>query len=33
MDKSMFVKVKTLGVGAFGEVCLACKVDTQRCMP
>lgn len=29
MDKSMFVKVKTLGVGAFGEVCLACKVDTH----
>ncbi|CAI9178740.1 unnamed protein product [Rangifer tarandus platyrhynchus] len=29
MDKSMFVKVKTLGIGAFGEVCLACKVDTH----
>ena len=29
MDKSMFVEVKTLGVGAFGEVCLACKVDTH----
>nr|XP_031321574.1 serine/threonine-protein kinase LATS2 isoform X1 [Camelus dromedarius]XP_031321575.1 serine/threonine-protein kinase LATS2 isoform X1 [Camelus dromedarius] len=29
MDKSMFVKIKTLGVGAFGEVCLACKVDTH----
>ncbi|XP_023386485.1 serine/threonine-protein kinase LATS2, partial [Pteropus vampyrus] len=29
MDKSMFVRVKTLGVGAFGEVCLACKVDTH----
>ncbi|XP_041950997.1 serine/threonine-protein kinase LATS1 isoform X1 [Alosa sapidissima] len=28
MDKSMFVKIKTLGVGAFGEVCLARKVDT-----
>lgn len=28
MDKSMFVKIKTLGVGAFGEVCLASKVDT-----
>lgn len=23
MDKSMFVKIKTLGIGAFGEVCLA----------
>ncbi|XP_048453894.1 serine/threonine-protein kinase LATS2 [Rhincodon typus] len=29
MDKSLFVKVKTLGVGAFGEVCLAQKVDTN----
>nr|XP_056714688.1 serine/threonine-protein kinase LATS2 [Euleptes europaea] len=29
MDKSMFVKIKTLGIGAFGEVCLACKVDTN----
>uniref|UniRef100_A0A8C9DI84 non-specific serine/threonine protein kinase n=1 Tax=Prolemur simus TaxID=1328070 RepID=A0A8C9DI84_PROSS len=29
MDKSMFVKIKTLGIGAFGEVCLACKVDTH----
>ncbi|KAM8802536.1 serine/threonine-protein kinase LATS2 isoform 2-T3 [Rhynchonycteris naso] len=29
MDKSMFVKIKTLGVGAFGEVCLVCKVDTH----
>ncbi|KAL2082699.1 hypothetical protein ACEWY4_022517 [Coilia grayii] len=28
MDKSMFIKIKTLGVGAFGEVCLARKVDT-----
>ncbi|XP_065124795.1 serine/threonine-protein kinase LATS1 [Paramisgurnus dabryanus] len=28
MDKSMFEKIKTLGVGAFGEVCLARKVDT-----
>ncbi|XP_028808819.1 serine/threonine-protein kinase LATS1 [Denticeps clupeoides] len=28
MDKSMFVKIKTLGIGAFGEVCLARKVDT-----
>uniref|UniRef100_A0A8D2H1R8 non-specific serine/threonine protein kinase n=1 Tax=Urocitellus parryii TaxID=9999 RepID=A0A8D2H1R8_UROPR len=29
MNKSMFVKIKTLGIGAFGEVCLACKVDTH----
>nr|XP_033805474.1 serine/threonine-protein kinase LATS2 [Geotrypetes seraphini]XP_033805475.1 serine/threonine-protein kinase LATS2 [Geotrypetes seraphini]XP_033805476.1 serine/threonine-protein kinase LATS2 [Geotrypetes seraphini]XP_033805478.1 serine/threonine-protein kinase LATS2 [Geotrypetes seraphini]XP_033805479.1 serine/threonine-protein kinase LATS2 [Geotrypetes seraphini]XP_033805480.1 serine/threonine-protein kinase LATS2 [Geotrypetes seraphini] len=29
MDKSMFVKIKTLGIGAFGEVCLSCKVDTN----
>ncbi|MBN3307105.1 LATS1 kinase, partial [Amia calva] len=29
MDKSMFVKIKTLGIGAFGEVCLAKKVDTN----
>ncbi|KYO37704.1 serine/threonine-protein kinase LATS1 isoform A [Alligator mississippiensis] len=29
MDKTMFVKIKTLGVGAFGEVCLARKVDTN----
>ncbi|XP_066276701.1 serine/threonine-protein kinase LATS1-like [Branchiostoma lanceolatum] len=29
LDKSMFVKIKTLGVGAFGEVALARKVDTQ----
>uniref|UniRef100_A0A2K6SE11 non-specific serine/threonine protein kinase n=1 Tax=Saimiri boliviensis boliviensis TaxID=39432 RepID=A0A2K6SE11_SAIBB len=29
MDKSMFVKIKTLGIGAFGEVYLACKVDTH----
>ena len=29
MDKSMFVKIKTLGIGAFGEVCLARKVDTK----
>lgn len=28
MDKSMFVKIKTLGIGAFGEVCLTRKVDT-----
>lgn len=24
----MFVKIKTLGIGAFGEVCLTRKVDT-----
>ncbi|XP_038623370.1 serine/threonine-protein kinase LATS1 [Tachyglossus aculeatus] len=29
MDKSMFKKIKTLGIGAFGEVCLARKVDTD----
>ncbi|XP_058881133.1 serine/threonine-protein kinase LATS1-like [Acipenser ruthenus] len=29
MDKCMFVKIKTLGIGAFGEVCLAKKVDTN----
>ncbi|XP_006894163.1 PREDICTED: serine/threonine-protein kinase LATS2 [Elephantulus edwardii] len=29
MDKSMFMKIKTLGIGAFGEVCLTCKVDTK----
>ncbi|CAH2250827.1 serine threonine- kinase LATS1 [Pelobates cultripes] len=29
MDKSMFVKIKTLGIGAFGEVCLARKTDTN----
>ena len=28
MDKSMFVKIKTLGVGAFGEVALCRKKDT-----
>lgn len=28
MEKSMFVKIKTLGIGAFGEVCLTRKVDT-----
>ncbi|CAL8317477.1 unnamed protein product [Merluccius merluccius] len=27
MDKSMFKRIKTLGVGAFGEVCLARKED------
>ncbi|KAJ8350940.1 hypothetical protein SKAU_G00260700 [Synaphobranchus kaupii] len=29
MDKSMFVKIKTLGIGAFGEVCLTRKMDTS----
>ncbi|XP_029449944.1 serine/threonine-protein kinase LATS1 isoform X2 [Rhinatrema bivittatum] len=29
MEKSMFKKIKTLGIGAFGEVCLARKVDTN----
>lgn len=29
MDKSLFVKIKTLGIGAFGEVCLASKMDTK----
>ncbi|XP_053736103.1 serine/threonine-protein kinase LATS1 isoform X1 [Synchiropus splendidus] len=28
MDKSMFKRIKTLGIGAFGEVCLARKEDT-----
>ncbi|KAJ8008972.1 hypothetical protein DPEC_G00083970 [Dallia pectoralis] len=28
MDKSMFQRIKTLGIGAFGEVCLARKEDT-----
>eukprot|EP01136_Pigoraptor_vietnamica_P038754 Opistho-1_new@108518 len=30
MDKSMFQPVKTIGVGAFGEVVLVRKVDTQH---
>ncbi|XP_076304780.1 serine/threonine-protein kinase warts isoform X1 [Tachypleus tridentatus] len=30
MDKSMFVKMKTIGVGAFGEVALVRKVDTNQ---
>ena len=29
MNKSMFKKIKTLGVGAFGEVALARKMDTN----
>lgn len=28
MDKSMFVKIKPIGVGAFGEVTLVSKIDT-----
>ncbi|XP_017267512.1 serine/threonine-protein kinase LATS1 [Kryptolebias marmoratus] len=28
MEKSMFKRIKTLGIGAFGEVCLARKEDT-----
>ncbi|CAG5928387.1 unnamed protein product, partial [Menidia menidia] len=28
MDKSMFKRIKTLGIGAFGEVCLSRKEDT-----
>ncbi|XP_033931981.1 serine/threonine-protein kinase LATS1 [Pseudochaenichthys georgianus] len=28
MDKSMFKRIKMLGIGAFGEVCLARKEDT-----
>lgn len=27
MDKFMFVKIKILGIGVFGEVCFVCKVD------
>nr|XP_045614888.1 serine/threonine-protein kinase Warts-like [Procambarus clarkii]XP_045614889.1 serine/threonine-protein kinase Warts-like [Procambarus clarkii]XP_045614890.1 serine/threonine-protein kinase Warts-like [Procambarus clarkii]XP_045614891.1 serine/threonine-protein kinase Warts-like [Procambarus clarkii]XP_045614893.1 serine/threonine-protein kinase Warts-like [Procambarus clarkii]XP_045614894.1 serine/threonine-protein kinase Warts-like [Procambarus clarkii]XP_045614895.1 serine/threonine-pro len=30
MDKQLFRKVKTIGVGAFGEVALVCKIDTHR---
>ncbi|XP_019746271.1 serine/threonine-protein kinase LATS1 isoform X2 [Hippocampus comes] len=29
MDKCMFKRIKTLGIGAFGEVCLAMKEDTE----
>lgn len=29
MDKSMFVKIKPIGVGAFGEVTLVRKIDTS----
>lgn len=30
MDKSMFIKIKTIGIGAFGEVALVRKVDTNH---
>ncbi|XP_005187820.1 serine/threonine-protein kinase Warts [Musca domestica] len=30
MDKSMFVKIKPIGVGAFGEVTLVRKIDTTN---
>lgn len=30
MDKTMFKKMKTIGVGAFGEVALVCKMDTNH---
>lgn len=30
MDKSMFIKIKTIGVGAFGEVTLVRKIDTHH---
>lgn len=30
MDKSMFTKIKTIGVGAFGEVTLVKKVDSKH---
>ncbi|KAL1123547.1 hypothetical protein AAG570_002624 [Ranatra chinensis] len=30
MDKSMFVKIKPIGVGAFGEVTLVRKIDTNH---
>lgn len=30
MEKSMFVKIKTIGVGAFGEVALVRKIDTNH---
>lgn len=30
MDKSMFTKLKTIGVGAFGEVSLVQKIDTSN---
>lgn len=30
MEKSMFTKIKTIGVGAFGEVALVRKIDTKH---
>ena len=30
MDKSMFTKIKPIGVGAFGEVALVRKIDTNQ---
>lgn len=30
MDKAMFVKIKAIGVGAFGEVALVRKIDTNN---
>lgn len=30
MEKSMFVKIRTIGVGAFGEVALVRKIDTNH---
>ncbi|XP_071800534.1 uncharacterized protein [Asterias amurensis] len=30
MEKSLFKKIKTLGIGAFGEVALARKIDTRQ---
>lgn len=30
MNKSMFTKIKTIGIGAFGEVALVQKVDTSQ---
>ena len=30
MDKSMFKVIRTIGVGAFGEVALVRKLDTQH---
>uniref|UniRef100_T1GZH9 non-specific serine/threonine protein kinase n=1 Tax=Megaselia scalaris TaxID=36166 RepID=T1GZH9_MEGSC len=30
MDKSMFVQIKAIGLGAFGEVSLVRKIDTTN---
>ena len=30
MDKSLFKQIRTIGVGAFGEVALVRKLDTQH---